>query len=309
MPSSFVRRKIDVTFTLAQGGFGSDGSDTVKLSGLRVSVQINNAGLPSGATAKIRIEGMTQQLMSRLSVLVRNVVQPTQNNVLIEAGDDINGMSVVFDGGIYEAFADFNGVPNVAFVASALSTLLPNAVPITPTSYSGGASVSTIMAAIAGKAGLGFQDAGVSVTLQSPYFPGTAGEQIDRCAAAAKIIANIDKRTLYIWPKGGSQSSDVPLVSAATGLLGYPSYNQNGVTFATIFNPSLSFYEPIQIQSDYLAAAWVNQYGQLPGYPTSNGRWVIYNLSHDIQSEVPDAPWESMISAQRQDNVGNVVTI
>ena len=295
MPISFARRRIDLTFTLPDGqSLGTGGNNSVKFSGLRVSAEVTVAGVASGAFAKIRVEGLTQSLMAQLSQAKSDTTAASVNNVLIEAGDDTSGMSVVFQGGIYEAFADYAGAPAVAFVANAFSTLLPNAIPIAPTSYKGGASVSTIMAAIAGKAGLGFQDGGVTAVLQNPYFPGTAGEQIDRCARAANASWLINNLTLYIWPQGGSmKTTEIPLISAQSGLIGYPSYSKYGVGFRIIFNPQLQYWERVQVQSNFLPGGSNDKQSPAPATAT----YYIYSIVHSLQSETPDGAWFSDVNA------------
>jgi len=57
---------------------------------------------------------------------------------------------------------------------------------------------------------------------------------------AVKEEANIETflndgvpKTLIIWPKGGSRGGSIPLVSRDTGMIGYPSYTQNGIVVST----------------------------------------------------------------------------
>ena len=99
--ASFTQKAIDVTITLGTGSFGTSGSNTVKLSGLRVVCTIEKAGMPSFDRAEIRIYGMPQDLMNQLTVLnVPTLMARPNNTILIQAGDTVNGMSTVFNGDI-----------------------------------------------------------------------------------------------------------------------------------------------------------------------------------------------------------------
>lgn len=67
--TSFIKRIINVSFQLGTGSFGGSGYNQIGLKGLRVIAQIDNAGHPTpGATALIRIFGMTFSQMNELSV-------------------------------------------------------------------------------------------------------------------------------------------------------------------------------------------------------------------------------------------------
>lgn len=300
MPGSLVKRKITVTFSIASSGLGPNGdADTVTLTGLRCSCQIQNAGMETGSIMALRIEGMTLDDMNRLSQVEYRPAIITRNTVTVQAGDDENGMSEIFSGGISGAFVDFSGAPNVAFQVQAIASLIPSNMTIDGTSFKGAVQADTIFQAIADKAGLDYRGYGIKDVLTDPAFNGSPAQQIDACARAIKARYIISLNTLMVWPKDFvPDTSNVQSISADNGLIGYPGYSAYGVTLDTIFNPKLTFYQPISIASQYLPAAWVNDNGQLPGYAPSNGIWVIYNISHQIQSETPDGLWMTTILAE-----------
>ncbi len=119
-PPRLSHKRIDVTFTKANGTFAESGTDTVKLTGLRASAIITKAGGATLGGLQLRLWGMTLSKMNDLSTLGLSMAITSgglslfNNTVLIEAGDDDAGMSVVFFGTIYEAWADFAGTPEVA---------------------------------------------------------------------------------------------------------------------------------------------------------------------------------------------------
>ncbi|MBO1325338.1 hypothetical protein K2X14_11635 [Acetobacter sp. TBRC 12305] len=312
MSSSFTKKRIDVVFGIAQDGFGGATQETLR--GHRVSCQILSAGQESGIMCNLRIEGMGLDLMNRLSTVQAGVIMQSMNTVSVYAGAAQTERPVVFSGGIIEGFVDYSGAPDVAFEVRALSTSIPAAVPIAPTSFKGAVTVATVMETIAKKAGLAFNNNGVTAILAGGVtYNGTATEQIGLCAAATRTVYMIGMNTLFIWPSDFTADASGAIdVSAATGMIGYPAYSQYGVDVQTLFNPAIGFRSTLKLNSAYSPAAWVNKYGQLRSatggtiYPPSNGLWVVQRLQHDLQSEVPDGPWVTTLTAARPEFAGMV---
>jgi hypothetical protein len=313
--SSFVKRKIDVVFNIVQGGFDGGDNEQITLAGHRVSCQILSAGMETGVMCALRIEGMQLSQMNQLSVVQSSVVSQSQNTVTVLAGNEGDALSAVFSGGIIEGFVDYSGTPNVAFEVRALSTAIPDTMPITTTSFNAGASVATIMESIAGKIGLKFQNHGVDSVLAGPvYYWGTASTQMRSCASASGVYYIISMNILHIWPKAFVVDADGAIdVSPDNGLIGWPSYSQGGVGLQCLFNPSIAFRSTIKLQSKYSPAAWVNDSGQLKSmaggsiYPPSNGLWVVQRMQHELQTEEPGGPWVTIIEAARPEIFGKVL--
>lgn len=206
------------------------------------------------------------------------------NTIKILAGDDEHGMALVYGGTVSNAWPDFAGAPDVAFCVSAFGALDVAMMSIPPGSYSGGADVATIMGNLAKQMGKQFENGGVSVQLDNPYFPGSAYEQAERCAKAADINLTLDDGTLAIWPKGSSRGGLIPLISPETGMVGYPVPNQIGVDVRTLFNPSVRMGGLVEIKSSLTPAC---------------GKWQVSALYHDLESETPNGQWFSRLSCLR----------
>lgn len=301
MPDSFVKRKISVTFTVASSGLGNADSDAdiITVTGRRCACLIQSAGMETGSIMNLRIEGMSLDVMNRISQVQYRQAIVTRNTVSVSAGDENVGMSEIFSGGITGAFVDFSGAPNVAFEVQAQANLATTAVPIDATSFKGPVKADDVFRAIAGKASLAYKGYGLTEILTDPVYPGPAAQQIDACARAIRAVYQIGADKLTVWANGYvPNSDDLEHISASRGLIGYPAYNPYGVTFDCLFNPRLSFWQQISIDSQYLPAAWLNQNGQLPGFAPSNGIWTIYNIVHSIQSETPDGMWKTTVLAE-----------
>ena len=289
MPGTgFAKRAIDLIIQLGHGDYGASGYDEVRITGLRVSVSISKVMMPGYSEAEIRIFGLSQSLMNRLSTLGKLSDKNARDNVVtVLAGDAASGMATVFRGTLQTAYADLQGAPDVSFNMMAYGGLLAALKPVPAISYKGAADVAVILAGLARSMTppFTFENSGVSgVILSDPYFPGSAREQIRRCVEAAGVQALIDEdnHVLAVWPKGGSRGGAIPTISASTGMVGYPAYWESGVAITTLHNPSIRVGGPILVQSEITPAC---------------GKWVVLEMSHTLESETVGGAWFTQIKA------------
>lgn len=285
--SSFIQRAVDVTFTLIQGAtFKETGTNSVTLHNLRVSAHITISGEVM-AELQLQVYGLTMSMMNQLSTLGRGIPGSVPNNIVsVAAGDAVSGMSPVFEGTIYQGWADFQGMPETMFAVSAYAGLYQSVASAQPTSASGSVDCAKVMEGLAKQMGMTLENSGVSVMLSTPYFPGTPRMQVEECARAADIRWQIDRNVLAIWPKDGYRAGDAPLISPQTGMVGYPTFNSSGIVVTTLFNPALKFGGLVDVKSSLTPAC---------------GKWSVYSMSHDLESQTPDGNWFTRIQATAQD--------
>lgn len=281
---SFVRRQINVTFTLGTGAFGESGKNTVKLSGLRIAAKIVKAGGPSMSTLQMQVYGMTFSQMNQLSTLGMQLILVRRNTVTVEAGDDEGGFATVFVGTITNAWADMQSAPDVPFRVEAHTGLIESVSTAAPSSFTGPTNVSVVMSSLATQMGLSFENSGVSVQLSNPYFYGSPRNQAKAAAQAAGIEWIIDNGKLAIWPKGQARGGQIPLISPDTGMINYPAYTSKGVSVQTLFNPSIGYGEKVKVQSSLTPA---------------NGEWVVCGLDYDLDAQVIGGKWMTTVSTVR----------
>lgn len=281
---ALIHKQIAVGFDLGEGSFGESGTNRVKLSGpLRASVQIEESGGPAHSTCHLSIYGMTLSNMNKLSTLGQKITLVRRNVVTVEVGDVQNGLGVAYQGQIIDAWADFSGMPEVAFHINAGMGYLQALKPIPPTSYSGVADVATVIKGLATQAGLIFTNDGVTAQLINPYFPGTLREQIRRCAEAANINwIQSPENTIAIWPKGGARGGSIPILSPSTGMIGYPSLSPSGIKVTLTYTPAINYGQKIEVRSSLTGAT---------------GMWQIQTIAHNLQSETPNGQWHTTITA------------
>jgi hypothetical protein len=288
-PSSlYTVKEIDVTFQLGQGSFGTSGSNTITYTGLRVLAHVqcvlNNQVTAGGQSAILRIYGLPLDAMNQLTI--GGTLYVTRNNlVAISAGDAGGQKTVVFNGLINEAFPEFTEAPNSAFTVTASTGRSIAMKPTTPLSFTGPTSASTAFGQMAQNANLNLENNGVNATLYSPYFQGTTMQQIAQCAKHVDCNAYIDQptNTLAIIPKNGNRGGDIPVISADTGMIGYPMFESVMVVVRSIYNNAVKFNGLIDIESNVVIAA--------------NGQWKVVWLEYHLSSQIPAGPWEMLIKA------------
>ncbi|GMG89673.1 hypothetical protein Cmtc_08930 [Cupriavidus sp. TKC] len=285
---SFTRKRIDVTISLGTGTFGESGADTVTLSGLRVQAMVHMTPGDTMPYAQIRVFGLPLEMLNQLTAvgLVNSGVR-YHNTVLLAAGDDETGLSTIFNGGIDESFANMDGMPESCLEIITMAGLAASLKPVGALSFQGQADVATIMKGIADQMGVAFEKNGVQVQLANPYFPGTALAQAKACARAADIWMTIDRGTLAIWPKSGARAEqgEIPLISVATGMRGYPRFCSKAIEVSSLFNPLVRPGGKVRIESSLKAAC---------------GTFYVSDVTHILESEAPNGQWFTRVIAHPQ---------
>jgi len=284
MTTTYAERVIDLTISLGQGSFGESGADKVMLRGLRISVDIAKV-TQTPATALVRIYGLS---LSRVNQLTRAGMNwlGRNNSILIEAGDKGSQLKAIYEGQIFIASPEFNDMPDTSLMISANSGRAAQMKPVPPNSFAGSVSVETVMKKMAQQIGYTLENNGVNVQLDNPYFPGTIWDQLDRAARAANCFFFVDSVTkvVAIWPKDGSRSGDVPVVSPENGMIGYPEFDQTMIRVRTLFNPEIIIGHKIEVKSQLTAAS---------------GTWNVVEADHILTSQLPNGPWETRATAVR----------
>lgn len=285
-PTPYIQRRIDVTLSLGTGDFGEAGKNVITLRGKRCSVTVTKAQIGAQTVCELRIWGMAFKQMKALSTLGRKYEHLRDNEVLIQAGDDLAGMSTVFEGTINEGFFDGSSQPDVAFHITATEGQLYLLKPAPPISVAGAADVSAMMAQLAKQMGATFEDHGVTAKLRDVYYPGTAYQQARRIAEHAGINWTLEKGVLAIWPRGlGRDVGTVPLITPLSGLKDYPTFNQMGVIVTCLFRV-ISLGQKIAIKS----SLWDNELQY----------FFVYTYTYTLESEMPNGPWFATFMASTE---------
>jgi len=281
--SSFNQKILQANLTLTKGTF--DGShNTVNLTGLRMEAEIEKGGHPSKNSLKLKIFGMREHDMNMLTTLPAKSEKPLavhKSLLQLLAGDQF-GLATAFEGEITGAWTSYQSAPNLEFSIEAIAGFYPALAPVKPKSFQGSASVANLMKALASQMEYAFENNGVTASLHNPYLAGTAMQQAAAIADAANIEFGVDDGTLFIAPRGVARKGQAPLISASTGLKGYPIFDKKGLKLTTLYNPGIKLGGLIVVQSSI---------------PICCGTWRVHGLNHHLTCEMPNGPWDSKVSA------------
>jgi hypothetical protein len=258
-------KTLKTTIILGEGEF-EGGGNTKIIEGLATTVQVTKAGLPEKNSAEVRIQGLKLSDMEQLTFLSFLPGEYRKNHILIEAGDKGGELSVVFKGDITAASADFSTAPDVTMKFNALTAGWSVLVADSPTSVQGEATAESLIKQFAEQAGFNFVNEGVTESVKNATFNGSPVQKAEQVAdeVGAELLMDDETWTLMPWDK---PRGDAVLLKAESGMIGYPSFTQDGISVECFYNPRLQLGGQIKIESIV---------------PRASGYWKITKLSHDL---------------------------
>ena len=269
--TSFKKRNLKISIQFIEG-------DIVALDGYRVSCDIDLAGGISLATAKMKIFGLSQSLMNRLTTYVWNQLMISKTVVSIEADG-----SLIHVGNIVAAYADYSAMPDVFMYLEVNSQAVHQVTPIPVKTYPAqSVKVTDIVQSIANDMGLSYNAGNVDAVLYKPYFTGTPIDQLRSVCQAANIEFFILNNTLATTKKGTALDGIIHVITPESGLVGYPVMQSNAINLTVLFNPSIRAGGVIDVQSSVVGA---------------QGRWRVASISHKLDSNNPVGRWFTDLQA------------
>jgi len=272
---SFKQRQINLIFSI-------DGQE-VYLEGLRSQAIISNpGGNNAAASLQLVVYGMTLEHMNKYSSTgsstVAGALALNRISVTVLAGNKGEAVGQIFSGGLLKSYIDFSSVPEVSFVCSAQAGLWEKANPVAANSWQGTQNVETLIESLVAQMGKPwtFKNNGAHAVIQNQYVYGSIINQIQKIAKAACIPLSIDGNVVSIWPNDGTRDDMVIDVSAETGLVGYPTYNDIGFSIKTEFNQNLINGRTVNLKTII---------------PKANGKAPIQDSTHEISTLSPEGPW------------------
>jgi hypothetical protein len=287
--TNFKLRYITVVIGIGSGVYGDKpplAGNIYTLTNHRITAEIEAWGGETQGTAKVRIYGMTRDLMNAMTTMGPvNVQIRTQNSIQILAGNDPNALSTIYSGVIQTAIANYNDAPDVALEITASSASIAALGRATPTSFSGAVAVTTIMASIAQKLIWQFDPGDVTAVLTDPTFNGSYLEQIKTCARAAdidQIIEDLNSSKRLRLKNRFSYFVNDPftVISPIVGnMIGYPVFSQDTMIITSLFEPNINLGKLIKVQDSSVTPA--------------NGSWIVNSVKHNLESYVPNGKWQT----------------
>lgn len=277
---SFSIKTIRVTLVMAANLFGDN--NAVVIEGLPVSVKVDKPGGQDLNKLSVTINNMALQKMEQLTILGFRPLQTNNNRIFVEAGVLGEPLDLVFSGEIKTAVPSFSDSGITEFKIEATAGHYPMKIASSPVSVKGEAKVEELMNQFAQEAGYAFKNEGVTVSVKNSIFKGSPVFKARTLARQVGIELLIDDHKFIIMPKGGHREGKAPKLSRESGLLGYPSFTNDGIDARSIYDSRLDSGGLVEIESIV---------------PKSSGMWKIVKLSHDLEAYKPEsAKWESSFS-------------
>lgn len=297
MPSpSFTVKNLRVTFTLTGSNavFPGTTANQLQVSGLRMSAVVKGSGLPAFPEASLRIYGLAQQDMNALAIVPVQGGKPefSFNTVQIEA-DSGNGFTFIFSGQIFQAGPDYSNAPDVCLFVHAQSAGFDQLTAANPTAYPGVASVADIVANLASKMSMAFENDGVTGTLTNAYYSGTLANQLRKVCQDANINFAMENQNLLVISPAGAARTNVQawVLTPTSGLVGYPEVLGNGyLNVRSEFNAAFRQNGPVTIKGSDVVID--------PALPKTlntlaDGDWIIGPITHLLECQKPGGAWFS----------------
>ena len=231
----------------------------------------------------MRTSGLSRNSMAELTTLTFRPLEAHRNLISIKAGDKDGPKSLVFRGEITTAFADFNAAPDVYMQIEASTGVYPQQFSSAVATIHGEVAADLLFSQYAAQAGYAFINGGVKGSVQHILLPGSPIAKMEKLARDMACELIIDDDTITVMPAGKARFGDAVFLSKNNGLIGYPTFNQDGISCRCLYNPALRYGGLIKVDSVV---------------PRATGIWRITRLAHKLAAYMPSGgPWESQIEA------------
>lgn len=278
MAATYSLKDIRVTVSLDKEG----ANNQYVFQGFATNVAISKTGGVDFATAQVEIYGLSLPVMGQLTTLAFKPLNRRWNAIEIAAGELGTDLPVVFRGCVTVAFADLNGASPVLKMEAQVAAY-PILDPAGTVSITGSQDIGAFIQSQSSQAGFDFQNDGVQGTLSDMTIYGDPITKARTAADAvgADLILDDDKAILV--PKEGVRRAEggIPVVSAATGMIGYPTFTNQGIQVSSFFRPELHVAAAVRVESIV---------------PHATGVWKITQLTHSLSANNPNSSaWETAI--------------
>jgi hypothetical protein len=278
---SFTIKTLRATIALAKGSFGE--GNAVTIEGLPMAATVSKPGGADMNKMNLDIKGLGIEKMERLTTLAFRPLQSLNNRIKLEAGDLGGKLGLVFAGEMSAAVPKFETDGNVGLAIEALTGWFPNQIAASPISVKGETTIERLMGEFAAEAGYALKNEGVSGSVKNSIFRGSPILKARTLARQTGIELLIDDGRFVIMERGEAIKGKIPLISKESGLLGYPSFSNDGVDATCIYDGRLEIGGKVEIKSVV---------------PKASGTWKISKLEHKLEAYVPGGgEWLTAFSA------------
>ena len=276
----FSVKTVRITIQLRKGEFDG-GGNTVIIEGLPVSVTVTKQGGEAKNKASVTVDNLKLETATQLTTLAFKRLETYNNVIQIDAGSQGAELSTIFIGEITSA-VPVMGDNKLSLKIEALAGYYPALIPSTPTSVQENTTVEKLMKQFADEAGYSFENKGITASVANSVFVGSPIAKAKTLARQADVDLLIDDNKFTIQPFEAPKEGQIPLLSKGTGLIGYPSFSNEGINCKSVFNDKLKVGSYFKLESVL---------------PHASGEWQITKVEHRLEAYTPNSgTWESDVT-------------
>ena len=206
-----------------------------------------------------------ERLMTECSPFNTN---PARKSVIIEAGVESTGTSVLYQGDIFRV--SVSGKPDVALTLRCLTGNY-NKNSVVAQTFDKSTDITEIAKSVAEANGLDLSFEGIKKKIGSVIFNGTAFDQLKGLDKLTDDDVYVDDKTLVIKEKSKPRvGSTLKILNKGTGMIGVPESTENGLRVTMLYDPGVSVGSRIRLKSELS--------------PILDGDYVVFKLDFDISS-------------------------
>ena len=278
--NSYTEKTIRITAYLREGDFGG-GNNTVVYEGMPTEVDISKSGGKDGCKASITLYGMKLDTARQMTMLAFRKLQTYNNVVKVEAGTKHQKLDTVFQGEIVTAVPSIDQ-NNLVFKMECRSGYYPNLLPTPPVSVQGETTVDKLMQQFAKEANYDYENRGITDSVKNSVFYGSPVQKAQQLATQMWFDLLIIDNKFVIQPYETEPKGTIPLVSKESGLIGYPSFTNDGIECQALYNPDFELGGYFELKSIL---------------PHASGIWKIAKLDTKLSACMPTGTeWQSNLT-------------
>ncbi len=283
------KKVIRATITLVGDTFDESGSNVLIYEGLRTSVVMRFGGGAIMPSAEVTAYGLSLSAMHKLMRIRWQDLNSMLNRIRIEAGEQGQPLTHVFEGNITFAYIDTSNAPEIALRISSMAGILEAYRPASQLAFPGETPVVRAISDICERMGYIFENNGVpeSLTMQNVTMGDTDMNKIRKLCRDYQIDLYVEYGLIAIAPRGAPRALRIPVLTPKTGLLGYPVPTIQGVDVRCLWDPMVRFGGIIRIADSLME--------------TTNGDWRAFGVTTTLESEIPGGAWFMDIQATFRD--------
>ena len=278
---AYKKHTLKYVFNSASGTTLDGTNDTMTVTDMRSICRVTFVAGIGGTQAEVTLYGLSMSTISILSAKGIGAVTSAKVQIQMKIyADD----TMIFNGMIYSAYANMNSVPEAGLVISALCGLDISRTASKDFSLKGKASAEEILKSLCTPYGYSVTAYGIDGYYgENPHFTGSPLEQIRQLCYSFKFDFAIQGTEVSVWPHvDGKTSSTIAVVSPENGLIGYPVFTPNGITYQTTFSPLLAIGFRVRISTSI---------------PNMSGQYMNNVVEHYLSSWTKDGPWLTLCQA------------